>query len=145
MSEIVVYPTMEKLALTFGETGSLVEDLLPERKTTFRVERLTAKPGGILSYLHLRCIDTGSADGRIKLWRDEKYFVSKGRDRTFCNIRIMEGLDRSLPSEEENIVVSFNEKLEYWRAKYHSLFLINYRNTSQYQRKRKRIDFTFAY
>lgn len=91
--------------------------------------------------LHLRAIDTGTMDGRICLYREETLNYGKVSDRTFCQIKI--NFRKLSKDEEERIVLEFNKIVEEARNKYHSLFLINYRHSAVYQRKR--IEFKMAY
>ena len=46
--------------------------------------------------------------------------------------------------QQEELVKIFNHKIEYYRDKYHSLFIPNYRESSSLY-ARKRMGFTLAY
>jgi len=93
------------------------------------------------SNLFLRAIDTGTEDGKISLIIDENHFWAKHSDRTFATII----LDRIYTDKEQMIICNeFNKMINFYREKYNSLFLTNFRNsTSSYSRKR--ISFDVAY
>jgi len=98
--------------------------------------------GGIPnSNLYLRAIDTGTEDGRISLSVKEEHFFGKESDRSFATLI----MDKNYTKEQEiKICERFNTILEYYRSKYNSMFLTNFRNsTTSYARKR--ISFDVAY
>jgi len=98
--------------------------------------------GGIPnSDLYLRAIDTGTDDGRISLSIKGEHFFGKESDRSFATLL----MDKKYTREQEIIICeNFNKILEYYRDKYNSMFLTNFRNsTSSYARKR--ISFDVAY
>jgi hypothetical protein len=105
-----------------------------------KVRRLLINDPAPISNLYLNALDGGSAHNRIKLEIKEHYY-GKQTDRAKASIV----LDCVLSKEEEKEVCNiFNEKLEYFREKYHSLFLSNYRQSSSLY-ARKRIGFEQAY
>ncbi len=91
--------------------------------------------------ISLRAIDTGSKDGRIKLEYDENHYYGKDTDRTFASLECSKFISER---DQKRIIKEFNDLLESYRDRYHSLFLTNFRNsTSEYARKR--ISFDVAY
>lgn len=92
------------------------------------------------SNLYIRCIDTGSDDGRIKLSLED-HFYGKETDRTFATII----LDKEYSIEDQKFIAEkFNHIIENQRNLYHSLFLSNYRNSTK-AGSRKRISFDTTY
>ncbi len=89
----------------------------------------------------LRAIDSGSYDGRIGLDDIRKYgidcLVSKPSSRHMIHLIFPEPV--SIEKQEE-IIDLFNDELDFWREKYDSLFLTNFRDND-----RKRIGFDFIY
>ncbi len=118
--------------------------LIKDRSLCLRVGRLaedTKLDNWVVSRLYLRAIDTGAMDGRIGLSMRKEPFVGKISERTHATILLSE---KFLIREQKAIVEKFNEILEDYRVKFHSLFLTNFRNsTSNYARKR--IDFRMAF
>lgn len=93
------------------------------------------------SNLYLRAIDTGSNNGRISLTVNKEHYYGKESDRSFATL-VMDKIYS--PEQEVMICDKFNELLEFYRDKYNSMFLTNFRNsTSSYARKR--ISFDVAY
>lgn len=93
------------------------------------------------SKLFLYAIDTGLPEGVIRLTLKYDLFFGKETDRAFATICF----DRDLSIEiQQQIVKKFNEKLDVFRNKYRSLFLTNYRCSTDYM-SRKRIGFDLAY
>ncbi len=93
------------------------------------------------SNIKLRAIDTGSNDGRIKLFMDSNHLYAKNTERTHATII----LPREYSIVEQNKICDmFNDTLEHYRNKYNSLFLTNFRNSTEHY-SRKRISFDVAY
>lgn len=93
------------------------------------------------SDIKLRAIDTGSNDGRIKLFMDTEHLYAKNTERTHATII----LPREYTIEEQiKICDIFNTTFEHYRTKYNSLFLTNFRNSTEHY-SRKRISFDVAY
>lgn len=134
------------ISITFAikqETGWRIGDEFHKiilNQKNIGISRLTegGKPN---SNIYLRAIDTGTQSGRIELMINDNPFYGKNTDRTFATIV----MDKIYKEEEEKIICDkFNNIFEYYRTKYNSLFLTNYRNsTSSYSRKR--ISFDVAY
>lgn len=95
---------------------------------------------GFISNIKVRAVDSGSYDKRIKLEIGEHYY-GKQSDRVFATLVFSEKVSLS---EQYIIVEEFNKEIEKQRSIYHSLFLTNYRNSSQ-KYARKRISFRLVY
>lgn len=105
------------------------------------VENNKNKPN---SNLYLRCTDSGTIGGRISLSISDKYFYAKESDRTFATIILPEPYDNLNIEKQQKICDYFNEIINEKREKYNSLFLTNYRNSSNGQ-ARKRISLKLSY
>jgi hypothetical protein len=89
--------------------------------------------------LFLHAIDTGTAEGKIKLIPNHSIYEGISTDRAFATITTNYNI-----KNEEEVANRFNQKINSWRDKYHSLFLTNYRNSSK-SYARKRISFDLCY
>lgn len=89
----------------------------------------------------LNALDGGSEHNRIKLEYNEVPYYGKVSDRSRAHIVL--NIKLSI-NEQKELITLFNEKLEYFREKYNSLFLPNYRESSSLY-ARKRIPFTTSY
>ena len=100
------------------------------------------KEGEQRTELTLCALDSGTADGRIRLeYRTGYCYPAKDTSRTFATL-CMQG--RCLTVEEQKVVANrFNEFLETKRTETWSLFLPQYRESKEYARKR--IPFELAY
>ena len=114
-------------------------DFLEIIKNTKNIGIKRLRDGGVPnSNLYLRAIDTGGEDGRISLIINNNHHYGKETDRSFATLVMDKEYD------EEFICYEFNRILEFYREKYNSMFLTNFRNsTSLYSRKR--ISFDVAY
>lgn len=109
-------------------------------KSSVKVSRLmTGEDPNTNLFLH--AIDTGADNGRIRLIVRDNPYYGRPSDRAFCSIKF--NRDFTIDQQYE-IARLFNEKLENYRAKYKSLFLSQYRN-STLSVARKRIGFNMAY
>lgn len=141
------YPTLkqEKYILDKSTNYIIGDDFFKtlKNKTNLKIERLTTN-GVPNSNLFLRAIDTGTEEGRIRLSINKEHFYGKSTDRSFATIILPQEYSDLSEEQEKKICLLFNEKLEFYRNKYKSLFLTNFRNsTSLYARKR--IGFVMAY
>jgi hypothetical protein len=135
-----IYPSGKNIEISLhkGNNYTIGLELFPTLTTEYRIRRLVK--GEIPnSNLYLRAIDSGSNSGRISLSVNENHLYGSQTDRTFATIQTDKKIDN-----EDYVEVRFNELLETYREKYHSLFLTNYRNSSSHY-ARKRISFTQAY
>jgi hypothetical protein len=106
------------------------------------VEGQKLKTGENLTGLWLEALDSGSADGRIKLeYREGPPYPAKATSRTYATLTI-EGLTLSI-EEQKKLAITFNTFIEELREETWSLFLPQYRESKEYARKR--IPFELAY
>lgn len=122
--------------------GGDIYNIIPNKN--IKVARLVENKenkGYFSTSILLHAIDSGTFDGkRISLEPDNELFygkeTSRGQATIISNIKLNE--------EQEFILCEkFNEFLEEKREKTHSLFLVNYRESKEYARKR--IPFNLAY
>ena len=106
------------------------------------VEGQVLKDGEQRTELTLCALDSGAADGRIRLeYRAGYCYPAKDTSRTFATLCIQ---GRCLTVEEQQTVANrFNEFIEAKRTETWSLFLPQYRESKEYARKR--IPFELAY
>jgi hypothetical protein len=101
----------------------------------------TLKAGMHLTGLTLTALDSGSADGRIKLEYKPGYvYPAKDTSRSYATLTASRPLTIA---EHRRIEKEFNEFVEARRAETWSLFLPQYRESKEYARKR--IPFELAY
>lgn len=142
--ETMFFPSGEnsqfELKLRNGyKIGSDFLDII-DNQENIGIQRLTenSKPN---SNLFLRATDSGGDRGRISLTINHNNTThTKQSARTFANII----LDKEYSLNQQIIICEkFNEFIEFYRKKYHSMFLTTYRNSTTYSRKR--ISFNTAY
>lgn len=137
------FPSLKniKLDLKWKELYTLGYAVLNLREdSNLKVSRLQEKTKERPSNLYLRTTDTGTHDGRISLTL-RKPFVGKVSDRSFATICF----NRLFSDKEQKLIChEFNERIEKYRAKYNSLFLTNFRGSTE-NYTRKRISFELAY
>lgn len=123
--------------------GETFLNKLKRTKTKIRVGRLVKgkESKDYISSMYLRAVDTGAKDGRISLSISNTPFYAKHSDRAFATITLSKKISKE---KQELIVEEFNRTLERYRKKYHSLFLTNFRNSTEAY-ARKRIEFSTAY
>jgi hypothetical protein len=124
-----------RIGAEFYNTIKIASDIKIGRMVSFKKNTLLS------TRLFLYAIDTGTSTGRIRLEYKSNVFYGISTDRAFATI----GLSINLTDEQQQYIIKrFNELLEYYRGKFKSLFLTNYRNsTASYSRKR--IGFDAAY
>jgi hypothetical protein len=135
------YPDKEKLSikLEYDSGYRIGYDIYHLEQSRVKVSRLLIG-GSPNSNILLRAIDTGSKDGDIKLLID-KPFYGKNTDRAFATLVF----SKKFSIEEQNLIVEeFNKRIDLYRKKYKSMFLTNYRNSTEHL-ARKRIGFNLAY
>lgn len=138
--ETHIYPVASTIMLNLNENYGwrIGGEIYTNITTTHKITRLQAnqKPN---TTLFLYAIDTGSANGRIRLEHNHQPFYGKNTDRAFASIV------SNIPIKDEKLLCEkFNNEIENLRLKYNSLFLTNYRNSSKLY-ARKRISFDLAY
>ena len=89
----------------------------------------------------LYAIDDGKMNGKsIRLEYDEKHYYGKDTDRNKATIVLSTNLTKE---QQIDLIKRFNIFLENKRKEFHSLFLTNFRESKDYQRKR--ISFELVY
>lgn len=135
------YPSQSEKIVHFNENnnwryGGDIE-IFKKKKGKYQVSRLL-KGQTPNTNLYLHCVDTGSIDGKISLSLNEPYY-GKLTDRVYATI-----VSNYQIPDEQYVVDTFNEKLNTLRKEYNSLFLTNFRNSSNEQ-ARKRMGFGMAF
>ena len=131
-----LYPLGKCISLSIDTSNNYTigGNLFPRIKSDYSIGRLLVgqEPN---TNLYLRSYDANLKDKRISLLIKEDAFYGKISDRMFASITTKKRI-----VDEEYISSKFNEVLEMYRERYHSLFLTNYRDGA-----RKRIFFKNAY
>jgi hypothetical protein len=147
IQNIHIYP--QDIRLTDGWNlvdGIIGGDEIPTQLSTSPIifTRLTHQPktDAFVCNIKLYALDTGNPDGsgRIRLEYDTTHFVGIQTDRSFATIVSSQEIPTAIQKE---LVNKFNEKLEYLRKKYYSMFLSTFRESKDYIRKR--ISFKLVY
>lgn len=115
----------------------------PRAKVRRFVDGKALEEGEWISGLLLVALDSGKANGRIRLEYKEGY-VYKGKEtsRSFATL-IFKNVPELSPEQQKELAERFNDKLEQRRTELWSLFLPQYRESKEYARKR--IPFELAY
>jgi len=141
---VVFYPSgqKERFFIDYKNGYKIGSDFynLIENKSNIKVSRLLLNETSN-SNIFLKAIDTGSKNGIIKLEINKNYYYGKQTDRAFATIKFSKKISIK---NQALICKSFNNILNKYRKKYHSLFLTNYRNSTKHL-ARKRISFNTAY
>lgn len=139
--DTIIYPskTNIKINLSEIEEWSVGKHLFPKIKSKYNIRRLVKGDDTPTNTLFLYAIDGGSMDSRIRLVSKKNHLFGKGTDRAFCSFISDIPIDN-----EEYLVEEFNRRLEKMRNEFYSLFLTNYRESSELY-ARKRIGFAQAY
>lgn len=139
--DTVVYPSNSKITLELSEydNWTIGYNLFPKIKSKYNIRRLVLGDSPPNNNLFLYAIDGGTPESRIRLVLNKNHLYGTPTDRSFCSFV------SNIPIEDEEYIVSeFNSKLEKLRDNTHSLFLTNYRNSTEHY-ARKRIGFNQAY
>jgi len=107
-------------------------------KSNYKIGRLL-KNGKDHTNLYLYAIDGGLPENRIRLEYRDTPFYGKISDRSFATITSNIKIENV-----EYVINSFNRIIEYYRIKYNSLFLTNFRNSTKHY-VRKRLTFKLAF
>ena len=137
------YPKLLELNIELYKKNNyrIGNDIYELKQSNVKIKRLLIGDPKPNSKIFLNAIDTGTEKGMIKLSLSENPFYGKSTDRAFATIIF----DRDFSIEEQKKIVEiFNEKLNFYRKKYRSMFLTNYRNSTSIL-SRKRIGFKLAY
>jgi hypothetical protein len=121
------------------KVSRLVHTMLFEKDA--RNKALNPEKENKITNILLNCVDGGKMESRIKMKWNPAPLFGKDTDRAFCTLVIVPAISEE---KQKKLIDRFNEKLESYRKKYNSLFLVNYRNSSK-QYARKRISFEMAF
>lgn len=140
---IVIFPSKREMDVSIEEKtdyliGGDIFHLVSDDKYT--VHRLLDKDQEGMTRLLLKCIDDDVQINLRMLKPDEDFFhdrTPKHSERSYASIVIRPCLAEK---EQEELSERFNQFLQEYRQRYHSLFLNNYREYG-----RKRITFGLAY
>lgn len=107
--------------------------------TNLKLSRYTNKnlENYVLTNIEINCLDSRNGKQRINAFYNEKPEINKVSDRSKINIIT----NKKIVIKYQNYIINkFNEKLNKYRLKYHSLFMSSYREFD-----RKRISFELIY
>jgi len=152
------YPKNEHEILLFEDKndyliGGDIYKFGEKEKKYFLIDRLTKsnKINYITTNIFADLLDSGTDNGRIKLKYKKKQYIGNQSDRVFATIIIkpLRDIDKyqkflSIKENQIKIIDEFNKILNKYREKYHSLFLSNYRESSN-GNGRKRCSFGLCY
>jgi hypothetical protein len=152
------YPKKEHEILLFEDKndyliGGDIYKFGEKEKKYFMIDRLTKsnKINYITTNIFAELLDSGTDNGRIKLKYKKKQYIGNQSDRVFATIIIkpLRDIDKyqkflSIKENQIKIIDEFNKILNKYREKYHSLFLSNYRESSN-GNGRKRCSFGLCY
>lgn len=152
------YPKKEHKILLFQDEndyliGGNIYKFGKKEKKYFIIDRLTKsnKTNYITTNIFANLLDGGTDNSRIKLTYKKTHYIGNQSDRVFATIIIkpLQDIDRyqNFLNTKENqikIIEEFNQILNEYREKYHSLFLSNYRESSN-GNGRKRCSFGLCY
>lgn len=153
-----VYPEGKNIKMSVSKLSKwkVGAEVLKPRKSQYKVSRLVhtmkfedcvrnktlnPKKENKVTNILLKCVDGGNMKSRIKMEWNKVPLLAKDTDRAFCTIVVEPAISNK---KQKKLVDKFNEKLENYRKKYNSLFLVNYRNSSK-SYARKRISFDIAF
>ena len=153
-----IYPRREniKMSVSSSTKWKVGSEVLVQKQSEYKVSRLThsmvfddsvrnktlnpEKENKVTNIL-LKCVDGGKMESRIKLEWNRVPLLAKDTDRAFCTVIVDPPISEK---KQKKLIDKFNKKLEKYRNKYNSLFLVNYRNSSKsYARKRMSFDIAF--
>jgi hypothetical protein len=139
--DTTIYPINKKIILNISEyeEWSIGRNFFPKMKSKYNIRRLVEGDGIPNNNMFLHAIDGGNINSRIRLVSKPNHLYGKGTDRSFCSFWSDAKIDN-----EEYVISEFNKRLEYLRDTNYSLFLTNYRESSDIY-ARKRMGFNQAY
>lgn len=134
-----IFPKGDGILLTFGQQNNwtLAGELYAIPLSKYKITRLREgqTPN---TCMFLKCIDDKQA---INLQISEQIYYGKSTDRSYATLHIVPVIDLTI---QQYVCQEFNRILNIYRQSYHSLFLTNYRESSN-GKGRKRISFDMAY
>lgn len=134
-----IFPDLTTITLEFGEFNNwtLGYELFNKTSKKYKISRLRLglEPN---TCLLVKCIDD---DTRINMSISNKFYFGKDSDRSYLTLHITPEIN---PELQRYVSDKFNQVLNFYRDKYHSLFLTNYRESNK-NGGRKRIGFELIY
>ena len=135
----IIYPLNKQLYLNYNIDNNwiLANELYNKKKNKYKISRLKENEIPNTNLL-VKCIDDNI---QINMSISKNHYYGKNTDRSYLTLSII-----PIVSEEIQLLIcqKFNEKLNFYREKYHSLFLTNYRESNK-NGGRKRINFELIY
>ena len=147
-TRICVYPSGKIFNVVFDESNKYMigGEVLNLKKPTRNISRLTKEninSEGVTN-IKIQCIDSNSGNMIKAVYvSDEERYVDntiKLSSRTYMTLIIHPVIDIS---EQKLLITKFNDYLNTNREKYNSLFLSNYRESSDIARKRISFDLVY--
>jgi len=142
--ETFFYPSGDHMSIKLDKSndytfGGEIYNLKTDKN--IQVSRLL-KGGTSNTNITLFSIDDGKKNGKpIRLEYLDQVHYGKISDRNKATIVLNKTLSKQ---EQLDLVEKFNSLLKEWRQKYRSLFLTNFRESKDYQRKRISFDLVFT-
>jgi hypothetical protein len=135
-----IFPTKNKINIEFTLSDCAIgSEIYKKNSSRYKVDRSVSGPPN--TNILVSALDSGSFNGkRINLSLSYDKIYTKQSDRTFATLNIYPEISIEI---QEYVIKKFNEYIEEQRRKYNSLFLSNYRESKDYQRKR--ISFGLVY
>jgi hypothetical protein len=136
-----IFPSNTNINLEISEYDdwTIGKHLFPTIKSEYNIRRLVIGDPIPNNNLFLHAIDGGGFDNMIRLTLNNNHLFGKPTDRSFCSIW------SDVPFDDELYIVNeFNRRLKILRDSTNSLFLTNYRESTDVH-ARKRITFQQAY
>ena len=132
----------KKFKIKLEEGYTIGSEIFNLEQSNIKIKRLiNVKERPELSYIHIKCIDSGTEEGRIQMfWDREKYYGNENK-KSYITV----SFDQHIPIKyQKALVIDFNKKLNIYRNKYNSMFLSNFKSCGK-DMIRKRISYTLAY
>jgi hypothetical protein len=124
-----------------GEIYNIVKKNINPKITISRLLKNQIPNNNLL----LKCIDDNSYNKiNLKIVNDDEIYYDNTENksaRSYCSFIIEPSIDIN---KQKYLCHKFNELLENYRIKYHSLFLTNYRESSDISRKRISFELAFS-
>lgn len=132
----------KKFKLKLEEGYRIGSKLFNLKQSNIKVERLTVNSEvPPLSYLHVKTIDSGTEEGKIKMFLDREKCFNKGDSRSYITLTF----DKHIPLKyQEALVRDFNEKFNSYRKEYNSMFLTCFKGCGRDMIQRK-LNYTDVY
>jgi len=141
--ETHIYPSKEKIYMVLNDANNYIVggDIYNLEESKYKVSRLLVGEKSNTNIL-LKAIDD-NPENQINLSYvlDDKIYYGINTSRTYASIQIEPNISIKI---QKYIIKKFNKFLNKWREKYHSLFLVNYRESKKGV-GRKRISFDLVY